>query len=157
MRLRLSASVLISPSTDGYLLYDTVAARLHRLNPAASLIAELCDGTRDLDALRESLLPLVGDAGWEACRAWIGQAQAAGLFALDTVDDRPAPSAQALTAMADRLRDRDQVLAAFICQQRAAELGPENPRMWYRLGELAHIVGRRDEARAAYERYFESN
>ena len=27
--------------------------------------------------------------------------------------------------------------------------------MWYRLGELAHIVGRRDDARAAYERYFE--
>src|SRR3954470_11272604 len=102
MRLRLSASVLISPSTDGYLLYDTVAARLHRLNPAASLIAELCDGTRDLGALRESLLPLIGDTGWEACRGWIDEARAAGLIVAtpEGVDDQPEPSAQALSTMA---------------------------------------------------------
>ena len=45
------------------------------------------------------------------------------------------------------------MLAAFLCQQRAAELDPQNPQRWYQLGELAHIVGRRADARDAYERY----
>jgi predicted TPR repeat methyltransferase len=44
-----------------------------------------------------------------------------------------------------------------VCQRRATELAPDNATVWYRLGELAHIVGRRDEARTAYERYFEQH
>lgn len=133
------------------------AQRLHRLNAAASLVVELCDGTRDLDQIRDIVLPLMGDAGWDACRAWIDGAVRDGWLAADFDSCRPAPSlsADTLTALATSLRDRDQVVAAFICQQRAAALAPHDAQMWYRLGELAHIVGRRDEARAAYERYFE--
>jgi len=133
------------------------AQRLHRLNPVASLVVELCDGTRDLDQIRNILLPLTGDAGWNACRAWLVGAVHDGWLAADveSLADSPSLSAETLTALATSLRDRDQVLAAFICQQRAAQLAPHDPQIWYRLGELAHIVGRRDEARAAYERYFE--
>jgi predicted TPR repeat methyltransferase len=135
------------------------AQRLHLLNPAASLIVELCDGTRDLDQIRDILLPLTGDAGWNVCRTWIDGAVHDGWLAADAGSLRGSSSlsAETLTALATSLRDRDQVLAAFICQQRASQLAPNDPQMWYRLGELAHIVGRRGEARAAYERYFEQH
>jgi predicted TPR repeat methyltransferase len=129
------------------------------LNPVASLVVELIDGGRGLDQIRDILLPLVGRSGWDACRAWIERAVGDGWL---TADVEPSGSsrflsAETLSALATSLRDRDQVLAAFICQQRAAELAPCDAQMWYRLGELAHIVGRRDEARAAYERYFEQH
>ena len=133
--------------------------RLHRLNPAASLVVELIDGMRDLDQIRDILLPLITAAGWDACRAWIDSAVRDGWLTADFESSRRSPSlsAETLTALATSLRDRDQVLAAFICQQRAAELASWDAQMWYRLGELAHIVGRRDDARAAYERYFEQH
>jgi predicted TPR repeat methyltransferase len=155
-RLALKPSALLCPSDDGYLVYDVDAGRLHRLNPAASLLIELCDGTRDLDQIRNILHPLLGDAGWDTCRSWLDRAVEDGWLAsaVETVDSPPI-SADALAALAGRLLDRDQVLAAFICQQRAAEISPDDPHIWYGLGELAHIVGRRDEARSAYQRYFE--
>src|SRR5207249_2269113 len=141
-RLALEPSALLSASEDGYLVYDVEAERLHRLNPAASLVIELCDGSREVDQIRQLLLPLLGDAGWEACRRWIDRAVQDGwLTAVADSSDTPSPSAGALSTLAAALRDRDRVLAAFICQQRAAELSPDDPRMWYRLGELAHIVG----------------
>ena len=40
-------------------------------------------------------------------------------------------------------------------QQHAAQLAPDDPDVWYELGELAHIMDRREETRAAYERYDE--
>ena len=157
-RLALKPSALLSPSDDGYLVYDVNARRLHRLNAAARLVIELCDGSRDLDQIRALLLPLVlfNDADWDRCRSWIGRAVRDGWLApVDSVSPASSLSAAELAALAGTLLDRDEVLAAFICQERAAELAPEDDRVWYDLGELAHIVGRRDDARAAYERYFE--
>lgn len=57
--------------------------------------------------------------------------------------------------MAQRLQANGSVFAAFLCQKRATEVAPDTPENWLSLGELAHIVGRRDVARAAYERYTE--
>ena len=156
-RVILKPSILLSPADDGYVAYDLDAKRLHHLNPAAALVVELCDGTRNLDEIREVLGPLLGDSGWDACRVWIDAALRDGLLERGsrTVGDSPGISAETLTARASALRDQDDVLPAFVCQQRAAELAPHDAQMWYRLGELAHIVGRRADARAAYERYFE--
>jgi len=55
------------------------------------------------------------------------------------------------------LRWSDDVHSAFLLQKYAAELDPDDPNQWYRLGELAHIVGDRNLAREAYETYFESH
>jgi predicted TPR repeat methyltransferase len=63
--------------------------------------------------------------------------------------------AQELARLADRLRDEGKTQAAFLCQQRAVELCPESSRFLCHLGELAHIVGNREAARAAYERYLQ--
>ena len=38
-----------------------------------------------------------------------------------------------------------------------AELSPDDPQSWYQLGEYAQVVGLRDEARRAYERYFQAH
>jgi len=64
-----------------------------------------------------------------------------------------APTADALTKLASELWEGDRVAAAYVCQQHAAQLTPDDPAVWYDLGELAHIMDCRDEARAAYERY----
>ena len=42
---------------------------------------------------------------------------------------------------------------AFLCQQTVTQLSPDDADAWSYLGYLAHIIGRRDQARAAYERY----
>ena len=155
--LRLSPSVLLSAAEDGYVAYDVRLDRLYRLNPTAALIVELCDGTRDLEQLQADLEPLVGD-GWQGCQDWIDTAMRDRLVIL-TSDAPPnaaaiaPPDAATLSTQADRLQHRDRVLAAYLCQQRAAELAPNDADMWLRLGELAHIVGRRDEARIAYQHY----
>jgi hypothetical protein len=54
--------VALAPTDDGYLVYDVAHDRLHRLNPAAALIVELCDGTRTAAALVSDLAPMVSDA-----------------------------------------------------------------------------------------------
>jgi predicted TPR repeat methyltransferase len=64
-------------------------------------------------------------------------------------------SATKLAGIADRLREKGKVQTAYICQRRAVELAPENAAPVRHLGELAHILGRREEARNAYERYLD--
>ena len=68
-----SASVILSPSEDGYVAYDTRHDRLYRLNPTAALIVELCDGTRDRAQLRHDLQPAVG-SNWAHCNDWLDTA-----------------------------------------------------------------------------------
>jgi predicted TPR repeat methyltransferase len=149
-------SLLISPSADGYLAYDLDTDTLLHLNPTASLVLELCDGTRDLAALSDVLLPVVGEPGWAAYGQWINEALASGLLVVnpESADPRPAISARALRDIAAKLRADHRSLPAFICQQRATALEPDDPEMWYYLGEIAHCARRLDDARAAYQRYF---
>ena len=77
-RPRVNPSVVLAAVDDGYLAFDTGNERLHRLNPVAALVLEMCDGTRDLTAVRDALLPLIGGAGgagWTACQRWIETAR----------------------------------------------------------------------------------
>jgi len=72
------------------------------------------------------------------------------------------PSAGKLTstelhALAKRLSAKGKVQTAFLCGKRAVELKPDDWTAWYDLGEIAQCVGRRDEARAAYQRYFDAH
>ncbi|HEY5313647.1 MAG TPA: methyltransferase [Pirellulales bacterium] len=154
MRPLLKPTVLIAPGEDGYLAYDIRTERLHRLNAAAALIVELADGRRTSDDILERVVPLVGQPRATACAEWMTQAAQQELLVDAAIaPESPAPTADELSKLAVELRNSDQVLAAFLCQQRATELAPGDPQRWYQLGELAHIVGRRANARAAYERY----
>jgi predicted TPR repeat methyltransferase len=90
---------------------------------------------------------------------WIEEAIKAGLLAADA--DAPARtrelSAEELYALAKRLDDNGKPQTAFLCGRRAVELNPNKPQWWYALGDIAQCVGRREDARMAYEKYLESH
>jgi predicted TPR repeat methyltransferase len=156
---KIHPAILLSPVENGYVAYDPVSDRLHQLNPLAALLAELCDGTRsaeDIRALVEPLLP-PGKAG-EIDR-WIEEGLKAGLL---TANDDGAQAARELTAeelyaLSTRLKDSGKVQTAFLCAKRAVELKPDYWDAWYDLGDLAQSVGRRGEAREAFQKYYDSH
>lgn len=122
------------------------------MNPTASLIAELCDGRRSLDqieALVERAIP--GISGREV-RECIRQGEDARIF---TTRLSTPPPGKTPAELSRQLREDGKIEAAYICRYAAAELDPGNPEHWAVLGELAHILGRRADARRAYERYAE--
>src|SRR6185312_5869315 len=47
--------------------------------------------------------------------------------------------------------------AAYLCGRRTVELTPEDWSAWYDLGEIAQCLGKREEARTAYQKYFDHN
>jgi len=153
----LNPSILLSPVEDGYVAYDPAADQLHHLNPLAALIAELCDGTRDLDQIRELVAPLLPAGSAGEVERLIEDAVKAGLFTPSAVSPGTyrEMSADELAALAARLRDNGKTRTAFLCQRRAAELDAADPKKWSFLGDLAHILGRRDDARMAYGKYLE--
>ena len=153
-RLRLSSSLLLSAVGDGYLAYDVRTGQLHRFNPIAALVAELCIGGRSLPQLEQDLRSSIPDCDWTSCASWIDAAVEAGWLESEPfVASTMAPMAETLTKLASELREADRVAAAYVCQQHAARLAPVEADVWRELGELAHIMERREEAREAYERY----
>lgn len=155
--LAVNSDVLLSPVADGYVAYHTTADRLHELNPTAALLTELCDGKRtatEVLALASPLLPPNSEA---AVLAWIEEAIASDLLVEDAElpDSREAQELQAdqLEELSSRLRNEGKAQAAYLCQERVTQLQPQKYEHWKTLGELAHIVGKRAEAKVAYERY----
>lgn len=146
---------------DEYLLYNRDTRQVQRLNSAAALIYELFGKGQTLGAIRRTLESIQGNDGgnWNAAEKWIHQACIDRTLA--QVNGEPDTEleqygqATALSGEADRLREEGAVLAAYICQYRAASLDTQNPTYWHESGELAHILGRRQEARAAYQHYAE--
>ncbi len=148
-------AVALAPVDDGYLAYDIESSRLHRLNPAAALIIELSDGHRTAAQLSADLAPLVSGNSTDGCTQWIQAAAADGLLQIVGGDSPlPAgPSADEFAELATELRSDGHVLAAFVCQHYATLQLADDADQWVALGELAHIVGRRETAREAYEQY----
>jgi tetratricopeptide (TPR) repeat protein len=153
----INPELLLAPSEEGYVVYHPRLDRIYRLNPVGALIAELCDGKRTPDLIHDLLDPVLPPESRVEIGRWIEQGLEAGLLtsAADASASGSPLSAQELIALAEKLRDQGKVLPAFICQLRATELDGENPSTWLKLGEFAHIVGRRDDSLLAYERYLE--
>ncbi len=156
-KLFLNSSVLLSPTTEGYIAYDTASNLLHELNPTAALLVELCNGTRTSEEVITIAAPLLPPDSESAVLEWLAQAIDAGVIVEESeaVKKRETQelSEEDLTDLANQLRDEGKVQAAFLCQQRAAELEPTDAAVLRNLGELAHIIGKREEARQAYEDY----
>ncbi|MBK1722999.1 methyltransferase domain-containing protein [Thiocystis violacea] len=146
---RLHPGLFFCPGEEGLLAYDPVADRVHRVNPLASLICELCDGERPLEEIQRLVAPMLPDGEHDQVRLCIEQGLRAGLFVTAPI---AAPVMDAAD-LARRLKDEGRYEAAFICQYHAGECEPEDAGHWAALGELSHILGRRADARAAYERY----
>jgi predicted TPR repeat methyltransferase len=148
--------VALAPSDDGYFAYDINGSHLHRLNAAAAVMIELSDGTRTAAQLVNDVAPLTGGDA-TACARWIETAESEGLLQPLAPGASPpaAPSPEEFAARAATLRKEGQVLAAFTCQHYATQELADDPDQWVALAELAHIVGRREDAREAYETYVE--
>jgi predicted TPR repeat methyltransferase len=155
-RLFRSPTLALAPAEDGYWAYDVQTAKLHHLNPLAALILELCDGSQAAAEISAELAPLLGQSQPDSCTRWIENAIASGLLSNGAPALHPKPAAASDFASAARdLRCEGLVLGAFVCQYHAAVLVPDDEDYWAYLGELAHIVQRRADARMAYERYLE--
>ena len=149
--------VALAPTDDGYLAFDATRRRLHRLNAAAALIIELCDGTRTAAAILADIAPFVANDTEGSSARWIDRALEDGLLSnLAAGESAPTgPLPNYFSKLASRLRRKGSVLAAFVCQHYATMQTPDDAEQWAALGDIAHIVGRRDVAREAYERYLE--
>ena len=156
-RILRNPSVALAPTDDGDLAYDVESSRLHRLNPTAALIVELSDGTSTVVQLFYHLVPYIAENGRAGCAQWMETATADGLLTplAPEASEPPEPSPEEFASHATRLRSEGHVLAAFVCQHYATYLLPDEADQWAALGELAHIVGRREDAREAWERYTE--
>jgi len=60
MRPRLAAGLEISPTEDGYVVYQPDRDRLHYLNVSAAVLLEVCDGTLCADELPALLAGICG-------------------------------------------------------------------------------------------------
>ena len=151
--------ILVSPVENGYVAYDPVLDRLHHLNPAAALIAELSDGSRSIENICALICPLVPEMKPEDASNWIVKSIDAGLLVWDDSNSARASElpAVALLKLTKRLKAAGKVQTAYLCGKRTVELEPDNGDAWYEFGEVAQCVGRREEARAAYQEYFDRN
>lgn len=157
--IAVNPSVLVAPTEEGYVAYDPVADRLHQLNPFASLLLELCDGQRGVDDIRAIIAPLMlPDQAGDLDR-WVDDGVKAGLLAWS---EGPAEkvrhfSAAELYEFAVKLKRAGNPQPAWLCTKRALELQPENWDAWYDYGDLCLSVGKRADARVAFENYFRAN
>jgi predicted TPR repeat methyltransferase len=153
----LNPAIQLIQTENGYAAYDSTNDKLHELNPMASVIVELCDGSRSVEEICAFLAPMLPEASAEGVRRWIEEGVAAGLLLPggDSGNAHRELSSDELHKISRRLRYRNQEQLAYVCQQQATALAPDNADMWYDLGEMAEMIGRRDDARAAYEKYVE--
>jgi predicted TPR repeat methyltransferase len=152
--IRRNPDLALAPGEGGYLVYDIKSNKLHRLNATASLIVELCGQDRRKDQLAADIGSLVGADGVTTCLSWLNRGLKEGIL-IDAAEARartPASAAE-FASVAQTLREEGYVLGAFVCQYHATLQLPGEADEWYALGELAHIVGRREDARHAYEQY----
>jgi predicted TPR repeat methyltransferase len=156
---KIHPAILVSPVENGYVAYDPASDKLHQLNPMAALLAELCDGTRSAEEIRALVRPLLPPDRGDAVEQWIEEGTRSGLIvssdaALGAHREFTGPE---LYALAKRLKEYGNVQRAYLCTKRAVELSPTDWDAWYDLGDLCQSVGRREEAREAYQKYFDAH
>jgi predicted TPR repeat methyltransferase len=155
---RVHPAVLLAPVEDGYVAYDPGEDRLHHLNPVAALLTELFDGSRSVADVTALALPFLPEGQGEAVSQWVAQAKEAGLLtdAAGEAAEAKELSAKELSELAKRLRAQGKVQTAYICGKRAMELDPNLSEGWYDLGEICQCLGKRGEARTAYQNYLKA-
>jgi predicted TPR repeat methyltransferase len=154
---RLNPVILLSPVETGYVAYDPVRDYLHELNPVAALLTELCDGNHSVAEMRELAAPFMPEGTLDEVDRWIDQGIKTGLLLPEGGDAGEARelTAAELATLTRRLRAIGNIQACYLCGKRAVELQPDNADAWYDLGEVAQCVGKREEARIAYQKYFD--
>jgi predicted TPR repeat methyltransferase len=156
--LAIKPGIVLSPVESGYVAYDPATDTLHQLNPFAALLTELCDGRRTADQIRELAGPLLPEDRAREIDQWIATALQVGLLIPDSgATDAREFSAAELYSLVQRLKDYGKMQTAYICAKRVVELDPQDWDAWYLLADLCQYVGKRDEARDAYQKYFSAH
>ncbi len=155
---RLNPALLLSPVEDGYVAYDPGRDWLHQLNPVAALLAELSDGSRSLDEIRGLVAPLLPEGQAGTVDQWVANGKKVGLLTEEYgKSEYRELTADELLDVTKKLRQMGAIQAAYLCGKKTVELAPENWLAWYDYGEVAHCLGKREEARAAYGVYFKAH
>jgi predicted TPR repeat methyltransferase len=155
MNLRRKSTLILLEDQGSHFAFDSLTNDLQRLNEIPVMVLAAADGTRTADEIIKEILPSIGLKNAEKARRWIEKAIDSGTL-VENATDEPPPvhSATDLDELAARLKSADKVRLAYLVQKKAAMLAPDEPMIAYRLAELAHIMGLRNEARTAYEFYF---
>ena len=152
---QVNPSVGFFPVTDGYLAYDPATDVLHDLNATGALIAELCDGSRDMEEIRALVSPFLPEGQSAEVDRWVSEGIDVGLLIWGDGSAGTPRSllAEELSALAENLRQIPRYETAFLCCQRVTKLKPEDADAWWYLGAAAQRADRRAEAANAYEKY----
>ena len=152
-------AVLMAPVEDGYVAYDPASDKLHQLNPTAALIAELCDGSRSAGQIRELIAPILPEGKSGEIERWIDEAAKAGLLIFNggASASHRSFSPEELYKLARRLKTYGKMQTAYLCLKRVVEMKPDDWDAWYYLGDASLTLGKRGEARDAYQKYFDHN
>src|SRR5580704_3403405 len=163
---RINPVILLSPVEGGYVAYDPALDRLHRLNPLSALLAELCDGSRTIEEIRNLVGPLMPEGKFSEIDRWIDDGIRVGLLcgSSDCAGARVLPeeglsklTLRSALFSAKYLKETGKIQSAYLSWKRAVELNPNDWDAWYDFGKIAQCLGRRDEARAAYQKYFDAH
>ncbi len=154
---RLNQFILLAPAGESFIAYDPAADRLHTLNPVAALLAELCDGSRTVAELEEMIAPFVPADETGVAARWLDAAAASGLLAADSADhsarERARMDLRLALFSARRLEDTAPAETLYARARQAVAADPADWDSWQAIARIAQLLGRRQEARAAWRRY----
>ncbi len=145
----------------GVIVFNPKADSAHVLNPRASLLLLLCDGTGDsasvlkaaneIEPAKDSNGSLANDS------QWLEQAQQNDLVIEGDVPGR-APrtiSSKKLRKLTNALLESSEAVAARRCAIYLTSKKPKNSENWNLLGDCEHALGNYPAAKAAYEKVVE--
>jgi predicted TPR repeat methyltransferase len=159
----LNPLILLSELEDGYAAYDPARDRLHRLNPTAALLAELCDGSRSVAQIRGLAAPLMPEGQSGETDRWIEEGIKAGLLVWQAKPPALTAKEQSRIALRSalfsfrRLGQTKPINALYRETKKSVRLNPSDWNGWYSLGRIAQTLGHRDEARTAYGKYLQAH
>ena len=137
--------------------YDPATDLLHTLNPVASLIVELCDGSRTTEEIRQLVRPILSKDRTGHLERWMHEAILNGVLrSSEAPTSRESEITVAeLRRIAIRFGDTNRLEAALLCWTAIAQRVPDDADAWYKLGNTAYWLERYPTARAAYAKYLE--
>jgi len=139
----------------GYLAYNSETDSLHELNAVASLIFELCDGSRTMGEIQALALPALPFGHHVEIDRFLADSLASGLL-IPASASPTAPrefTAEELSTLVEHLCETGQPDAALRCAKKLTQVAGADPATWHTLGRIARLAGRRTLAADAYERY----
>jgi predicted TPR repeat methyltransferase len=152
---RINPAIRFFADDAGYLAYNSESDTLHELNAVASLIFELCDGSRTASEISALVSPALPSGQHNEIDRFFADSIASGLLVSTNGSAVPPHEfvPDELSQFVDRLCEIGQSDAAIRCAKKLTQLSPGNAAAWHALGRIARLAGLRKLAADAYEQY----